>query len=217
MSNLYLEILDKPREQVFRQLAAFEDDGYLAGGTALALQLGHRRSFDFDVFVPKSLTKRFFSQKVVPVFGSQIETRVDTGDMLIFETPAEVKIGFVYYWYDRLEPLVESPSIKLASVKDIAADKARTIGRRGQWRDYVDIFYLLQSETLTLAEMMELANRKFRPEFNPRLFLEQLTYYGDIHDFEIVWLGEGFSTGEIQSFLRQAVGQYSEDQVKNAQ
>ena len=50
MSKIFLEILDPERQKVFTRLTAFCDDGYLAGGTALALQLGHRVSIDFDVF-----------------------------------------------------------------------------------------------------------------------------------------------------------------------
>lgn len=48
----------------------------------------------------------------------------------------------------------------LASVKDIAADKAHTIGRRAAWRDYVDIFCLIKEKHLTLAQIIKLAKEK---------------------------------------------------------
>ena len=51
MSKIYFKILDNDRMSVFDKLKAFQNEGYLAGGTALALQLNHRTSEDFDVFV----------------------------------------------------------------------------------------------------------------------------------------------------------------------
>ena len=51
MSKILLDILDESRKQVFLALSHFKGKGYLGGGTALALQLGHRRSVDFDIFI----------------------------------------------------------------------------------------------------------------------------------------------------------------------
>ena len=53
MENLHLEILDNKRQLIFHQLLNFKSLGYLAGGTALALQAGHRVSYDFDIFCRK--------------------------------------------------------------------------------------------------------------------------------------------------------------------
>jgi len=201
MSKLYLEILDPDRKEVFKKLALFKKDGVLAGGTGLALQVGHRKSFDFDIFLPKPIPKRFF-RKVVEVFGEDLETRVSTGDILLIKTPKDVEIHFVYVWYKRLFEPVETSSLSLSAVGDIAADKAYTIGRRGQWRDYVDIFFLLKRKIFTLGEFIGMANEKYGPEFNPRLFLEQLTYYGDIHDFSATFLKESYTVDEVKKFLK---------------
>lgn len=48
MSSIHLEILDKDRQKVFKKLRVFKQKAILGGGTALALQLNHRVSFDFD-------------------------------------------------------------------------------------------------------------------------------------------------------------------------
>jgi hypothetical protein len=79
----------------------------------------------------------------------------------------------------------------------------------GQWRDYVDIFFLLKKKLFTLEKIIELAQKKYRPEFNPRLFLEQLSYYDDINNFKIEFLKESYPTSQIQSFLTQAVKNFS--------
>ena len=57
MSKIFLEILDRDRQEILRELSYFREEGYLAGGTALALQIGHRTSYDFDIFMNHSVTK----------------------------------------------------------------------------------------------------------------------------------------------------------------
>ena len=207
MSKLYLEILDPKRKKIFEKLSLFEKDGVLAGGTGLALQIGHRKSFDFDIFLPKPIPKRFF-RKVVEVFGDDLETRVSTGDILLIKTPEDVDIHFVYVWYKKLFEPVKTSSLSLSAVGDIAADKAYTIGRRGQWRDYVDMFFLLKRKIFTLEDIIKMTDEKYDPEFNPRLFLEQLAYYGDIHDFSATFLKESYAVDEVKDFLADEVEKF---------
>lgn len=107
-----------------------------------------------------------------------------------------------------LETLDPKREKDLAAVKDIAADKAHTIGRRGQWRDYVDIFFLLKRKTFTLEEIVKMAGKKYHPEFNPRLFLEQLAYYGDISDFSVTFLQESYTVNEVKEFLADEVKRF---------
>lgn len=204
MSKLYLEIFDPERKRVFEKLAFFNKNGILAGGTALALQLGHRYSLDFDIFLPNLISRQFF-RKVVRVFGKNITTRISTNDLLLIKTAENIEVHFVYLEYKNLFPPVETNSINLADLGDIAADKAYTIGRRGQWRDYVDLFFILKEKVFTLEKIMKMAEKKYRPEFNPRLFLEQLPYFGDIPDFKISFLGKSYSVREIKDFLTLTV------------
>lgn len=204
MSELYLAILDTERKEIFSKLSNFKDKGYLAGGTALALQMGHRKSFDFDVFLPKLISRQFV-KKVISVFGKDIEIRISTGDLLLVKTKNGVEVHFVYFWYKNLFPEVRTGYIDLSSVRDIAANKAFTIGKRGAWRDYVDIFFLINRGIVDLHTVVDLASQKFKPEFNPRLFLEQLTYFGDIEDYHTVFLKESYSEKEIKSFLESEV------------
>lgn len=207
MLRVYPGIFDQKRSAVFKKLAAFKKYGVLAGGTALALQIRHRKSFDFDIFLPKPIS-RHFVKKVIEVFGSDLKTRVSNSDILLIVTPSGVEIHFVYVWYKRLFPVVRTSSIDLAAVGDIAADKIFTIGRRGQWRDYVDIFFLLKRKILSLRQIMNLAEKKYRPEFNSRLFLEQLDWFGDINDFTVSFLKEKYPVSEIKGFLIKEVEEF---------
>lgn len=210
MLKLYQEIFDPERKKVFQKLKDFDKNGFLAGGTALALQIGHRKSFDFDIFLPKPISSQFY-QKALKILGSQTNVRVRTGDIMLAQTAEKIDVHFVYYWYKNLQPLIKTNSLSLASIEDICANKAFTIGQRGAWRDYVDIFFLIKKGFFTFERIVEIAKKKYQGEFNPRLFSEQLTYFGDIKNFDIVFLKDSFSVLEIQSFLEKEVKQYLKD------
>ena len=206
MSKIFLEILDEPRQRVWRDLAIFEKDGYLAGGTALALQIRHRKSVDFDVFINKSVSNQF-RLKVKKIFGT-VTFSVDTSDQITFTTKNGVGITFVWYYYHLLHPPVSTSSLRLASVADIAADKAHTLGRRAVWRDYVDMFTLMKTGVITLSSIMASAKQKFAGNFVETQFLEQLSYFADVDVVPIDFIGEAPEPSEIKSFLGKQVEDY---------
>ncbi len=206
MSEIHLELFDKPRSAAFKQLASFKPEGYLAGGTALALQINHRTSEDFDIFIKKEVNDKL-RQKAEKVFGD-ITYYVNTSDQISFTTKEGVKITFVWYYFKPLKPLIQTNSIALASINDIAADKAHTIGRRAIWRDYVDIFYLLDNNYMNLQKIISLAKKKFKREFVETQFLEQLRYFDDMQMVNIEFIQKKYSPQEIKSFLKQAVENY---------
>src|SRR3989344_1107232 len=179
MSKIHLEILDKSRLTTFNQLTEFPQ-GVLVGGTALALQICHRLSFDFDLFFPQPLKRKSLVRQCQNIFGEKTRFLIQNTDQVTLITPENIKLDLVYYPYKLITSQVTTPSVKLASIKDIAADKATTIGRRATWRDYVDIFFLLKRQILTLEEISRLAQKKFKGEFNEVLFWEQLVYFKDL-------------------------------------
>ena len=201
MLDLYLEVLDDERLKIFKQLAPMAKYGVLAGGTALALQLGHRKSFDFDIFVSSEITPRIY-KNLQEIFNYTLkEPRIRSSDILLTETSNNVEIHVVYIWYKRISQTMKTFSLELESIEDIAADKANTIGRRGQWRDYVDLFFMIKNNIFSLQKIIDLAKKKYVGEFNPRLFLEQLSFFDDINDFAITFLSKSYSVNEMQNFL----------------
>jgi hypothetical protein len=78
MSRLYFDILTTAQKKTFESLKAFSKYGLLGGGTALALQLAHRKSYDFDVFNSKPISKRFLL-KVRDHF-ERVQILVDTSE-----------------------------------------------------------------------------------------------------------------------------------------
>ena len=88
----------------------------------------------------------------------------------------DVKITFLKYPFPTFDPYVIYEQVPLLSVREIAATKAYTIGRRGAFKDYVDLYFILSEQHATLIDIIDVAEKKFGVEFNWRLFLEQLVF-----------------------------------------
>lgn len=206
MSKIYLEILDKERQEVYQALANFKYFGYLAGGTALSLQIQHRKSFDFDVFVSKPIST-LLRAKVKDVFG-EVNYYTDSTDQISFVTQNNINVTFLWYYFKKLFPVITTNALSLASVQDIAADKAYTIGRRAVWRDYIDLFFLLHDKLLTLEEIIQFAQKKFGGEFNEVLFLQQLSYFKDIEVTNIEFIGSVYEEDQVKQLFENQVETY---------
>lgn len=206
MSKIHIELLDKERSVIFGNLDAFKNDGYLAGGTALALQLNHRISEDFDVFIEHEIDNKL-RLKVKEIFPNVV-FYVNSADQISFASESGVKITFLWYYFTHLKTFVPTDSLPLASIDDILADKAHAIGRRAVWRDYVDVFYSLKNNHTDLGQMIKDAHIKFKGEFVATQFLEQLRYFDDIKTVPIELVDKQYSDDEIKSYLTQSVAIY---------
>lgn len=182
--NIHLEILDNKRQKIFKKISPLVNDFILGGGTALALQLNHRRSFDFDFFslqpIPKTLlenlSKRISIQNIA----------VDTSDELTFFNADDIKITFLYYPFKiNYEVLEFKNKLRIFPVKEISLQKAYTIGRRGEYRDYFDLYTILQGKYMKLEEIILTAKKIYDGAFDEKLFLEQLVYFDDLISFDI--------------------------------
>ena len=200
MSKLILESLDKNRLTVFNKLGSFRNLGILGGGTALALQIGHRVSFDFDIFTYKQLDDSLW-KKVKAVFGKGSIKTLDTSTQLNLITPENVAVTFFNDEYKNIFNPVSTNTIDLLNIKDIAANKAYVIGRRPKWRDYVDLYFLLKDRHFSLRQLIDLAVKKFDNDFSEKLFLEQLVYWSDIQDYTIDFIRKTIPEEEIKTFL----------------
>ncbi|OGK25016.1 hypothetical protein A3A46_01835 [Candidatus Roizmanbacteria bacterium RIFCSPLOWO2_01_FULL_37_13] len=206
MSLIHLELLDEKSRSALKKLSVFKKEGILAGGTALMLQIAHRYSFDFDVFFQRPLEDADY-RKLQSLFDVE-QTRVKNQDLFILMTKDGIEINFVHYYFPSLFKAIPAKHLNIYDIRDIAADKAITLGRRATWRDYFDIFYFLYKKIFTLNQIIELAERKFKVEFNPVLLLEQLVYYDDIQDQKLSFYKEKFTSEFIKKFLFETVKRY---------
>ncbi|MDP2585484.1 MAG: nucleotidyl transferase AbiEii/AbiGii toxin family protein [Candidatus Levybacteria bacterium] len=207
ISNIRLELLDKERLEVLQKLIPTTSGFVLGGGTALALQLVHRKSYDFDFFsssqIPKKLLEKLSA--VLPIENIV----VDTLDELTFFTTGNIKITFLYYPFKPLfKHIYMEDGLRLFPIKEIALQKAYTIGRRGEYRDYFDLYTILKNGYISLREIIAGAKQIYGSVFDEKLFLEQLVYYGDLLSFDIT------PVSKIQLPTPDKVKQYFESLVK---
>ncbi len=200
---MYLEALKSKQKEIFEKLHKFSDF-YLAGGTALALQIGHRISVDFDLFYKKEMPASLL-QKIGRVFkGSKIETILKHSEQISIKING-VKIDFVKYKFPLVFELSEFKGVKLASVPEIAAMKAYTLNYRGTYRDYVDMYFILKNKHSTLKEIKKIAETKYKYDFNFRLFLEQMIYLEDFKPEKIEFLGKKVDKLEIKKLFKAEI------------
>jgi len=200
---MHTEALTEEGLKLFPALRAF-DDFYLAGGTALALQIGHRVSVDFDLFSENAIDRALLS-KVKRVFtGRRVQTAVNNPDELTAFVD-DVKITFLTYPFQLIEPLVAAEGVPMLSVKEIGATKAYTIGRRGTYKDYVDLYFIIAENHASLEDIIRMAELKFGTEFNSRLFTEQLLFMEDVHDYGIDFLKVPVTPEGITAFFKDKI------------
>lgn len=178
----------------------FQASGLLSGGTSVMIQLPVRKSYDFDLFFPYEIPNDFF-EKTVNEFGSKVEVLINNIYELSFISNSQFKISMIYFPFIRkYKPIVLNDSIFLSSFKDIASDKAYAIGRRPEYRDYVDLFIVLKSG-FSLKQVIKDAKSKFKEGFSEKLFLSQLNFFDDIKDFTVDFIDKEYSLSEIKEFF----------------
>jgi len=204
-------ILTPAQKDAFAKLSTLRRIGTLAGGTALAFQLQHRRSFDFDIFTVKDIPEDF-AWEVRKIFG-KIKIFKESENELTFFTSRKVKITFFHYPFRPLYKIIKTNQISFFDWRDIAADKAYTLGRRPVYRDYVDLYFIMK-RGCEIQDIISDAKKKFGDLFSEKLFLRQLIYFGDIKDFTIEFFEEKFQPEEIKLFFEKTVKQYTKNIFK---
>lgn len=121
------------------------NEAYLAGGSALALHLGHRYSLDFDFFTPKHFDSENFAEQLKKIGDFQKTQLLDDTILGVFNT---VKFSLFHYNYPLIANLHEFQGIKIADLREIAAMKLEAIVGRGNKRDFIDLYFLTQKYSL---------------------------------------------------------------------
>lgn len=153
-------------------------DFFLVGGTALSLQIGHRKSIDIDLFtnhpfdpdnLSNHLEKRYKFQQSYSK-GYTVKGQID-----------QIKIDFITHSYPLAGDLVVVEEIRLADLPDIAAMKLNAIiGNGTRLKDFIDIAFL--SSFLSLDAMIAAYEIKYSYR-NPVMIIKSLAYHRDI-DFK---------------------------------
>lgn len=209
MTELFLDILDEPRRTFFPRLSVFTPmGGVLGGGTAIALQIGHRYSLDFDIFFPDAITQNHTKEALL-LGNGQGERRVDTTEQFTITYPSGINLTLLSYPFPPLYSTKKTSGAPLFDLKDLTTNKAYTIGRRGVWRDYVDLFFLLKDGSTELSTIISETKKRFGIAFSERLFLEQLVYTKDITDFGIDFIKTSYAPDDITKYFGNAIKHYT--------
>ena len=196
---MYLNILSEEQFLQLKWLNLFKKDFMLVGGTAIALQLGHRRSIDFDLFKNKPFNKN----QLKGIFKSNdikfqlLHEDYDGLHILI----NDVKWTFFFYPFQIKAKLKFEEFIKTPSLITLAAMKAYALGRRLKWKDYVDLYVLL-TNNFSIEEISKEAKGIFEEGFSEKLFRQQLSYFEGIDYSEpIEWVANPKTETEIKTAL----------------
>lgn len=166
---------------------------YLAGGTALALHIGHRQSLDLDFFLPKT------SFDEVAFEGELVATEQWTTSFrqkgTIYGVLANTKVSFIAYPFFKPSPFrIRCGNVYILTVRDIAAMKIIAISQRGRKRDFVDLYWYCKNKE-PLYNIILSATRQFPgQEDNINHILRSLVYFEDAEQdpmpkifFDITW------------------------------
>ncbi len=169
-------ILAKKQKELLKRFGFLKTSGfYLAGGTALALQIGHRTSLDFDFYTKKRFDTRELHRLLERKFKEVILLQ-KAEETLIVKING-VAVSFFRYPYSLIFSTVKCQDFPLiASKEDIAAMKIIAISDRGTRRDFMDMYFLLKE--FSLKEIFSFVKKKY-PNFNIYVGLRGLTYFVD--------------------------------------
>lgn len=176
--RLHLEALTAAQLRALRRLGPLleERSFYLAGGTALALQLGHRRSADLDWFTGQTVRDPLLLARNLQAAGLPLVVAGSERGTL-HGTVSGIRVTLLEYRYPLLSPLIAGLfSAPLASLGDLAAMKLAAVAQRGSRKDFVDLYAL--GRRIPLARMLRLYQRKYGVrDIGHVLFA--LTYFDD--------------------------------------
>ncbi len=142
----HLTTVEQETYRLLQQLFTIEiisDQFALAGGTALALQAGHRNSIDLDFFCPYAFDVKELETVLASTPDIHFEY-VNSNSRMLFSYINNIKCDFLHEPATMIEPFVSHDRVSYYSVKDIAAMKLHTICGRGKKKDFFDIYVLLR-------------------------------------------------------------------------
>lgn len=193
-------------EETHKLLTSFNNnslptDTYLAGGTAIALQIGHRKSIDLDFFTKHEFNENQWIQKLEKSYNLELfskDWQTIIGDI------NNIKFSLFYYKYPLIKDLIPFENIKLASLGDLAVIKLDTVISRGTKRDLVDIYFLAQK--FGLDNLYKFYDQKFG-NFEEReiMIKKSLIYFDDAENDVDPNMLVDFNWGDLKTYFMKNV------------
>jgi len=174
---------------------------YLAGGTALALQIGHRVSVDFDFFTEEHFNAAVLSNKLSQKAQGFTEDRKERGTLL--GVIDKTRFSLFFYNYPLVAKSVEFLDIDIANIQDIAAMKLAAVSDRGIKRDFIDLYFIVCKEkAVSLEEVFSLYDKKFKAlDKNVMHLLRSLTYFEEAEQTNIPKMLKAVKWQDVKKFF----------------
>jgi hypothetical protein len=151
------------------------DRFYLAGGTGLALQFGHRLSLDLDFFASDHFDEEALLQRIQVLDGFALTAKAP---YTLHATIQGTKVSFLGYSYPLLSPTNSFFEVAVADPRDVACMKVSAIASRGTKRDFVDLY--LCAQRYGLADILRLFDQKYAQTNHSKIhILKSLTFFAD--------------------------------------
>jgi len=218
-------IKDGVSDELWKNLLLFQKENlfrnfYLVGGTALSLQIGHRTSFDIDLFTPDELNKSEILEFAKSI-NDDVEIKSDSRAVfqlfLNFHDPEKIlKIDFVQYQYPLLDPYVQNEeNLRIIGKNDLSAMKMSATGTRGnEARDFIDLYYLLKE--ITMEKIVDNFKKKYK-EDNIAHYLRSMNYFNDVNTESwqsVKLLRDKLTANEVKIKLDTEVNKYWENTMR---
>ena len=202
--SLHIEVLSEAQKAIIPMLATFatEQKFYLAGGTAVALHLGHRRSIDFDWFAHGNFEDPISLAEKARLAGLPVED-VQVSRGTLHTVIGGVKVSFFEYLYHPISSFTTWPddTFTLASLDDLACMKLVAIAQRGSRKDFIDL-YTIALEHKPVSEFLELYRQKYSVGDIGHV-LVGMTYFDDAQDEPSPIMLREFSWDDIKRYFQQ--------------
>ncbi len=178
---------------------------YLAGGTALALQFGHRKSFDFNFFTPTDFDAEKLALKIKRSFKNFELDQLARGTILGYL--GKTKFSLFVYEYPLIFPTNNFVGTALSDVRDIAAMKIAAVSDRGTKRDFIDLYAIIVlKRIISLEECLDLYDKKFKAlKQNKIHILKSLVYFSDAEEDPMPKMLERVEWKEVKRFFQKEV------------
>ena len=204
---MHTETLAPNTKQALKKLSRLPlpSNFYLSGGTALALHLGHRQSEDLDFFSPTEFDPESLHRLLESHFTLS-DITLDQGTLNCFSD--QVKLQFLHYPYRSLEKPQIFSRLNVSSVPDIACTKLITISARGSKKDFIDLYFLLQ--TYSLDQLLGLLTQKYHGVgYNLLHVLKSLVYFDTAEEQPLPKMHQDVSWAEVKKLITTKVKEIS--------
>ena len=190
--------------QLLKELQALPvlQETRLVGGTALALQLGHRSSIDLDFFGSVQASSDELREALSARHSITIVKESKNINIYIIDG---VKVDMVNYRYSWIDEPVQGDGFILAGLKDIAAMKIAAVVGRGTKKDFIDLYFLLQH--FSLNEILDFYMQKY-PDGSMFIAMKSLSYFEDAEADPMPVMFDDVSWEDVKVFIRQAIVSY---------